>query len=96
MVHPFGKIRRNVTSSMPTTKNYATSAVTVTRPRAAEDGQFHRHHGIPQSGRLRDGKRGADRRPQQEHVGADAFILQVRRFLLRAVKDVQAGKEAPG
>ena len=33
----------------------------------------------------------------KEHVGAsDAFILQVRRFLLRAVKDVQAGKEAPG
>ena len=33
----------------------------------------------------------------KEHVGAsDAFILQVRRFLLRAVKDVQAGKLPPG
>ncbi len=33
----------------------------------------------------------------KEHVGAsDAFILQVRRFLLRAVKDVQAGKSPPG
>ncbi len=33
----------------------------------------------------------------KEHVGAsDAFILQMRRFLLRAVKDVQAGKSPPG
>jgi phenylpropionate dioxygenase-like ring-hydroxylating dioxygenase large terminal subunit len=32
-----------------------------------------------------------------EHLGAsDAFIIQVRRFLLRAVKDFQAGKEPPG
>ena len=27
---------------------------------------------------------------------SDAFIIQVRRFLLRAVKDFQAGKEPPG
>jgi len=33
----------------------------------------------------------------KEHVGAsDAFILQVRRFLLRAVKDFQAGRVPPG
>ena len=33
----------------------------------------------------------------KEHVGAsDAFILQVRRFLLRAVKDFQAGQVPPG
>ncbi len=32
-----------------------------------------------------------------EHLGAsDAFIIQVRRFLLRAVKDFQAGNEPPG
>ncbi len=32
-----------------------------------------------------------------EHLGAsDAFIIQVRRCLLRAVKDFQAGKEPPG
>lgn len=33
----------------------------------------------------------------REHAGAsDAFIPQVRRFILRAVKDVQAGKPGPG
>ena len=33
----------------------------------------------------------------KEHAGAsDAFVLQVRRFLLRAVKAVQAGEPAPG
>ena len=32
-----------------------------------------------------------------EHLGAtDAFIIQVRRFLLRAVKSYQAGNEPPG
>jgi len=32
-----------------------------------------------------------------EHLGAsDAFVIQVRRFLLRAVKDFQAGKQPPG
>ena len=32
-----------------------------------------------------------------EHLGAsDAFIIQVRRCLLRAVKDFQAGKQPPG
>lgn len=32
-----------------------------------------------------------------EHLGAsDAFIIQLRRFLQRAIKEVQAGKDAPG
>jgi phthalate 4,5-dioxygenase oxygenase subunit len=33
----------------------------------------------------------------EEHLGVtDAFVIAVRRFLLRAVRDVQAGSEAPG
>jgi hypothetical protein len=33
----------------------------------------------------------------EEHLGAtDAFIISVRRFLIRAVQELQAGKEAPG
>ena len=33
----------------------------------------------------------------EEHLGVtDAFIIAVRRFLIRAARDLQAGKEAPG
>jgi len=36
-----------------------------------------------------------DRR--KEHLGAsDSYLIQVRRFLLKAVRDVQAGKPPPG
>ena len=32
----------------------------------------------------------------QEHLGvSDSYVIQVRRFLLKAVKDVQAGKAPP-
>jgi hypothetical protein len=33
----------------------------------------------------------------KEHLGAsDSYVIQVRRFLLKAVKDLQAGKQPPG
>ena len=33
----------------------------------------------------------------KEHLGAsDSYVIQVRRFLLKAVKDSQAGKAPPG
>jgi hypothetical protein len=33
----------------------------------------------------------------EEHLGViDAFVIAVRRFLIRAVRDVQAGSAAPG
>ena len=33
----------------------------------------------------------------KEHLGvSDSYIIQVRRFLLKALKDLQAGREPPG
>jgi hypothetical protein len=33
----------------------------------------------------------------KEHLGvSDSYLIQVRRFLLKAVRDVQAGKQPPG
>jgi hypothetical protein len=33
----------------------------------------------------------------REHLGvSDSYVIQVRRFLLKAVKDVQDGKAPPG
>jgi hypothetical protein len=33
----------------------------------------------------------------KEHLGvSDSYVIQIRRFLLKAVRDVQAGKAPPG
>ena len=59
--------------------------------------KLHRHHGIPEPRRCATESMGPVVDRSKEHVGAsDAFILQVRRFLLRAVKDVQAGEIPAG
>src|SRR4030095_1877260 len=42
-------------------------------------------------------KRFSPRNPRKEHLGlSDSYIIQVRRFLLKALRDLEAGKPPPG